>query len=310
MKTLALRITAALLAVVILAACSSAASSASTVQTTKTVYATGLPHAAAFAFDSTQRLWVATAAYTDDGTDGVYLVSKQGATPVEVITSLHTPLGLLWSHDSLYVAQKGRVVAYSGLVGTKFTKQRTVVSFPSGTGELNNLVLAPDGRILLGISSPCDHCATIPKYSASIVSFRPDGTDLRTYASGIRAPVGLTFNAQGELLVTMDQRDDLGAATPGDWLAHVTEGSAWGYPAVSTNTPIAVLDKHGAVAGVAMQGDDAIVAEWATGKVVRVTPSGKVSTFATGIKNPVAVVVTGDGAVLVGDWATGTIYRY
>jgi glucose/arabinose dehydrogenase len=306
MKHTALRFIATVIAVAALAGCGGGASASTT---TKTVYATGLPHVAAFAFDSTQRLWVATAAYTDDGSDGVYLVSKEGAAPVEVIKSLHTPLGLLWYQNSLYVASKERVEAYSDLVGTTFTKHRTVVSFAKGVGELNNLVLAPDGRMLLGISSPCDHCTPIPKYSASIVSFRPDGTDLRVYAGGIRAPVGLTFNAQNQLLVTMDQRDDLGDATPGDWLASVTEGSAWGYPAVSTKQPIAVLDKHGAVAGVTMKGDDAIVAEWASGKVVRVTPTGHVSTFVTGIKNPVAVVTTADGSVLVGDWATGTIYR-
>ena len=275
----------------------------------KKVYATGLTHAAAFALDSSQRLWVATAAYTDKGTDGVYVVSHAGATPVEVITSLHTPLGLLWYHDDLYVASKERVDAYGGLVGAKFTEHRMILGFPSGVGELNNLVLAPDGRMLLGISSPCDHCTPTSNYSAAIVSFRPDGSDLRVYAAGIRAPVGLAFTARGDLLVTMDQRDDLGDATPGDWLARVTEGSTWGFPNASTQEPLAVLDKHAAVAGVAIQGSDAIVAEWATGKVMRVTEAGTTSTFVTGIKNPVAVVVAADGTVLVGDWTTGTIYR-
>jgi hypothetical protein len=33
-----------------------------------------------------------------------------------------------------------------------------------------------------------------------------------------------------------------------------------------------------------------------------------VSPFLTGIKNPVAVTVTADDAILVGDWTTGTIY--
>jgi glucose/arabinose dehydrogenase len=276
---------------------------------TKTAYATGLSHAAAFALDSSQQLWVATAAYTDEGADGVYLVTHAGATPVEVIKSLHTPLGLLWYHDVLYVASKDRVDAYDGLVGTKFREHRTILTFPTGVGELNNLVLAPDGRMLLGISSPCDHCTPTSKYSAAIVSFRPDGSNLRVYASRIRAPVGLAFTAQGDLLVTMDQRDDLGDATPGDWLARVSEGSTWGFPDASTQRPLAVFDKHAAVAGVAIKGSDAIVAEWATGKVVRVTRAGTTSTFVTGIKNPVAVVVAADGAVLVGDWTTGTIYR-
>jgi glucose/arabinose dehydrogenase len=276
---------------------------------TKKEYATGLTHAAAFALDSSQRLWVATAAYTDEGADGVYVVDHAGATPVEVIKSLHTPLGLLWYHDDLYVASKERVDAYRGLVGAEFTEHRTILTFPSGVGELNNLVLAPDGRMLLGISSPCDHCTPTSNYSAAIVSFRPDGSDLRVYAAGIRAPFGLAFTARGDLLVTMDQRDDLGDATPGDWLARVTEGSTWGFPHASTHEPLAVLDKHAAVAGVAIKGSDAIVAEWATGKVMRVTEGGTTSTFVTGIKNPVAVVVAADGAVLVGDWTTGTIYR-
>jgi len=290
---------------VALAGCAHPVSAAAT----KNVYATGLTHAAAFALDSSQRLWVAIAAYTDEGADAVYVVDDAGATPVEVIKSLHTPLGLLWYRDELYVASKERVDAYGGLVGTKFSENRTILTFPSVVGELNNLVLAPDGRMLLGISSPCDHCTPTSKYSAAIVSFRPDGSDLRVYASGIRAPVGLAFTAQGDLLVTMDQRDDLGDATPGDWLAGVTEGSAWGFPNPSTQRPLAVLDKHAAVAGVAIKGSDAIVAEWATGKVMRVTRAGATSTFVTGIKNPVAVVVAADGAVLVGDWTTGTIYR-
>jgi glucose/arabinose dehydrogenase len=298
------RVIGILTSLVVIAACGGSSASS----TTKAVYATGLTHVASLAFDSAQRLWVATAAYSDDGTDGVYVVTKAGARPVEVIKPLHTPLGLLWYHDALYVASKERVDAYSGFDGATFKTRHTVLTFPKGAGELNNLVLAPDGRMLLGISSPCDHCTPVPKYSASIVSFRPDGSDLREYASGIRAPVGLVFADSG-LLVTMNQRDDLGDATPGDWLATVTEGSTWGYPGVSAHRPLAALDKHAAVAGVAMKGRDAIVAEWATGKVVRVTPDGRTSAFVTGVKNPVAVVAAADGAILVGDWATGTIYR-
>ena len=55
-----------------------------------TVYARGLPDVAAFAFDPQGRLWVATAAYTDTGADGVYLVARSGATPLEVVRGLHT----------------------------------------------------------------------------------------------------------------------------------------------------------------------------------------------------------------------------
>ena len=33
-----------------------------------------------------------------------------------------------------------------------------------------------------------------------------------------------------DLFLTMNQRDDLDAKTPGDWLAWVTAGKDWGFP--------------------------------------------------------------------------------
>ena len=32
------------------------------------------------------------------------------------------------------------------------------------------------------------------------------------------------------------------------------------------------------------------------------------STFVTGIRSPLPLATTADGAVLVGDWSTGTVY--
>ena len=81
-------------------------------------------------------------------------------------------------------------------------------------------------------------------------------------ATGIRAPVGLAYDALGEhLYVTMNQRDDLESATPGDWLAIVDSGQAWGFPdcygqggtaCAGVPAPVAVLDPHAAVGGVAI----------------------------------------------------------
>ena len=88
--------------------------------------------------------------------------------------------------------------------------------------------------------------------------------------------------------------------------------------------PTAVLDKHGAVGGVAIVtgqvgasiGTSAIVPEWNVAKVQRVTPRGSgseykasVSPFLVGIANPLAIALAPDQSLLVGDWATGTIYH-
>ena len=60
----------------------------------------------------------------------------------------------------------------------------------------------------------------------------------------------------------------------------------------------------------------ALVAEWATGKVLRValtndstTYAGIVEPFLIGLTKPVPVAAAPDGAIFVGDWGTGTIYR-
>jgi len=278
------------------------------------VYATGMAHVAAMTIDAHGRLWVATAAYQDAGDDAVYLVASKGATPVKVISGLHTALGLLWIDNALYVASMERVDRYSEFANNRFAQRSNVVSLPRGVGEANNLVRAPDGRILLGISAPCDHCTPASQYSASIVSFKRDGSDLRVYASKIRAPVGLTY-APGttDLYVTMNQRDDLGDATPGDTLAVVAEGSSWGFPdhTADSPSPVAVLDAHAAVTGVAIVAGTAYVAEWAKGKVMRIgLSSRKVDTLTVKkLKSPTAVVAVDAHTLLVGDWATGTIWR-
>jgi glucose/arabinose dehydrogenase len=299
-----------------------------------TVYGRAPADVAALAFDPEGRLWVSTAAYDDKGTDGVYLISRRGGAAVEVIRGLHTPLGLLWDGGELYVASKERVDAYGGLVGTRFTSRRTVVRLPTGVGESNALVRAPDGRLQLGISAPCDHCAPASRYSASIVSFRADGRDLRVDAGGLRAPVGLVYAAHtSDLYVTLDQRDDLGTRTPGDWLVVVRDGQDWRFPDCygqggsacrGVPSPIAELDAHAGVDGVAIVRDElgpsvadsAIVAEWATGRVQQVrlsgdssSTSGEVVPFLTGIEHPSAVMLTSTGHLLVADWSSGRIFE-
>ena len=299
-----------------------------------TVYAKGLKHASAMASDAEGRLWVATAAASDKGNDAIYLVADAGATPVKVVTDVHTPLGLLWVGDTLYVSQSHDVLALSGFDGSAFASRSTVVSFPDGTGEVNGITIGNDGRLYVGISAPCNSCTVTDAYSASVVSFRPDGSDLQVFAKGIRAPVGLAFSpGTDDLFVTMNQRDDLGKKTPGDWLAVVKAGESWGFPSCygqdtaqcsSVPDPVAALDRHAAVSGVAIVtgelgstvGTGAAVAEWATGKVqlVRLTAtdgsySGKTTAFLSGFENPVPVMLDAHGALFVGDWTSGKVYR-
>lgn len=298
------------------------------------VYARGLEHASALAEDTEGRIWVATALGETNDDDTVSVVPSAGATPVTVIDDIDTPLGLIWLDDALYVARRGGVERYSGFDGTAFAEHHAVLTLPDGVGEVNGLALSADGHFVVGVSAPCDACTPSSPWSASVVTFLPDGSDARVYASGIRAAVGFAyFPGTNDLFASLNQRDDLGARTPGDWLALLADGQHWGFPKCygqkssacdGVPDPVAVLDKHAAVSGVAIVtgqlgtkiGTGAAVAEWTTGKVKFVALAkkgdgyrGTAQTLLTGFSHPVPVLVTRDGALLVGDWGAGRIVR-
>lgn len=299
-----------------------------------TLYAQGPPTTAAFTFDPQGRLWLTAAGLETHGADGVYVIARPGGVARRVIAGLDDPLGLAWYGGRLYVASIGRVDAYWAFNGTRFQRHTRILTGPVAGGENNLLVMAPDGRFVMGVSATCDHCLPASPYSGSIVSFRPDGSDLRTYAARIRAPFGLAFfPGTSDLFATMNQSDDLGTRTPGDWLSLVREGQNWRFPGcygqggsacAGVPKPTAALDKHGAVGGVEIVtgqlgrsiGTAAIVPEWAVAKVQRVAlkkgPAGyeaSVAPLLTGMAHPLAIVLAPDRSVLVGDWATGKIYR-
>jgi hypothetical protein len=297
------------------------------------VYAQGPPTTAAFAFDPRGRLWLTAAGLENYAHDGVYMIAKAGAPAVKVVSGLKNPLGILWHDGKLYVASLGRVDEFSDLRGTHFAQHQKIVNGPVSKGENNLLALAPDGRLVMGVTATCDHCTPSSPFSGSIVSFLPDGSDLQLYATRIRAPFGLAyFPGTNDLFASMNQRDDLGARTPGDWLGLVKEGQNWGFPSCygqggsaceGVPAPVAVLDKHAASGAVVITtglgpsvGASALVAEWQTGRVMGValtrsgsTYNGSAKPLIEGVKNPLALALASDRSLLVGDWSKGTIYR-
>jgi glucose/arabinose dehydrogenase len=252
-----------------------------------------------------------------------------------VIAGVSGPLGLLWRRGRLYVSSLGRVDVYGGFAGSRFATHRAVLVEPRGHGWNNALVALANGRLAMGISSACDHCASTSKWSATIVSFKPDGSDVRVYARGLRAPFGLAFDASsGALIASLNQRDDLGTRTPGDWLALVRSGQDWRFPGCLGQTgsacrgvpqPLAVLDRHAAAGAVAIAGPrllgvagrSALVTEWERGVILRVPlhasgrsyRSVRATVLVSGLRNPLPLVSAPGGVLLAGAWGSGTIYR-
>lgn len=93
-----------------------------------------------------------------------------------------------------------------------------------------------DGKkmfVAVGAASNVDDPDTTPaeKNTARILQFNPDGSEMRTYAWGIRNPVGLAVNpTTGELWCSTNERDGLGDNLVPDYITHVQDGGFYGWP--------------------------------------------------------------------------------
>lgn len=259
-----------------------------------------VPSPTNLAFDGKGRLWATSGVGAASRNDGVWLATGTGVTkPRHVVKNLPVALGLVWHEGSLYVSyaagrRTGRVVRYRRFNGTSFERKEVVIrSLPIGRHTLDSMVVGPDGRIYLGVGSEFDATASKRRFSASVVSFRPDGSGLRTVARGLRNPYGLAFiPGTDKLLVTDNGRDDLGPDRPPEELNLVdTSGPVrnYGFPAchgqggaacAGTVTPLLDLPTHASADGLAIaqdwdgQGLTAFVAQ--NGSTIRPTaPTGR-----------------------------------
>ena len=252
------------------------------------VFVTGLPRPTAFALDSRGRLWATSGSGVATRQDGVWLVARKGARPRQIVRGVPTPLGLSWIGDELFVAEKGRVRAYSRLAGTRFGRARTVRSgIPVGRHQNAGITGGPDGRVYLGIGSPCDSCRPTSRVSATVVSFPPNGSDLRVVARGLRYAYGLAFlPGTADLFATENGRDDLGLNQPPDELNLIRAGRDYGYPGCWHQggtpcrrkvPPVVRLAPHASADGLSF-----VVDQWARGTGRRRSSHSSARRFAPG----------------------------
>jgi glucose/arabinose dehydrogenase len=190
-------------------------------------FASGVPGPANLAFDSRGRLWVASGGHVPRATNGVWLVRRAGARPVQVVRGLFSALGLTWRSGRLYVAhvvRSGggasgyvcRVTSFAGFDGRAFARSRVVLyGLPVGRHRLGSIVAGRGQRLYLGVGSRYDDRGSGERLSATVVSFRPGHRGIRVEATGLRNPYGLAFlPGTSKILISEHGRDDLGLRRP------------------------------------------------------------------------------------------------
>jgi glucose/arabinose dehydrogenase len=305
-------------------------------------FARGLSKPTAMAYGPDGRIYVTQ-------TSGTLVAIRRGThSPSVVARGLRTPLGLAWRRSTLFVSEQGRLERFV-LSGGRLRDRRVLIrGVPFGRHQQDNVVLGPGGRLYWGSGSTCDVCRERDRRSAAILSLRPDGSDLRVVASGLRNPYGLAFQpGTGRLYATVNGQDEIGTRSypePAEMLVAVRRGAFYGWPRCwpsartlslrgscrGVTAPAAYLEPHSSADGLAFYtghsfprgySGNAFVAEWGEylghrfgRRVVRVqlAPSGRarsVSTFADGFAHPLALLVDRRGGLLVADWGRGIVYR-
>ncbi|MGF9565516.1 sorbosone dehydrogenase family protein [Neorhizobium sp. JUb45] len=158
----------------------------------------------------------------------------------DLLKDLHSPFGLAWIDNTLYVAAADAIVAYPYELGQTAISGDPRVLTPLPGGPLNHhwtkdLALSPDGRMLYvsvgSNSNAAENGLEAEKGRAAIWQVDRQTGAARVFASGLRNPNGLTFNPEtGALWTVVNERDELGPNLVPDYMTSVKEGAFYGWP--------------------------------------------------------------------------------
>jgi glucose/arabinose dehydrogenase len=155
------------------------------------------------------------------------------------ITGLNSPYGMALVGKTLYVANTDALLAFPYVEGETAMsgKPTKIVDLPAkGTNRhwTKSLAAAPNGWLYIGVGADSnigEKGMNQEFRRASVLEVRPENKYVRTFAAGIRNPVGLAFYPGSDQLWTVvNERDMLGSDLVPDYLAEVNEGDFYGWP--------------------------------------------------------------------------------
>lgn len=158
----------------------------------------------------------------------------------DLLTGLHSPFGVAWHEDTLYVAAADAILAYPYTLGQTEISAPPKVLTPLPGGPINHhwtkdLALSPDGRFLYASvgsnSNAGERGLEAEKGRAAVWQVDRETGAAKVYASGLRNPNGLNIHPEtGELWTVVNERDELGPNLVPDYMTSVREGGFYGWP--------------------------------------------------------------------------------
>jgi glucose/arabinose dehydrogenase len=158
----------------------------------------------------------------------------------DLLTGLHSPFGVAWVDDTLYVAAADAILSYPYALGETGITAEPEVLTPLPGGPINHhwtkdLALSPDGATLYASvgsnSNAAERGMEAEKGRAAIWQVDRETGASRIYASGLRNPNGLTIHPEtGTLWTVVNERDELGPNLVPDYMTSVEDGGFYGWP--------------------------------------------------------------------------------
>jgi glucose/arabinose dehydrogenase len=153
------------------------------------------------------------------------------------LEGLNQPFGMALLGDTFYVGNTDGVVAFPYETDARRITRpgRTLATFRPGGHWTRSLLPSPDGRKLyVGVGSSsniAENGMEAEEGRALIYELDLASGAGRTFASGLRNAVGMTWEPQtGALWTVVNERDGLGDETPPDYLTSVRDGGFYGWP--------------------------------------------------------------------------------
>ncbi len=186
----------------------------------------------------------------------VELIKSDDGTIRENLTArmLNRPYGLIATDDAIYVSRSGQHAKWTNGVAEQISTGAVtrlqdldgdgsmdfyhdiVSDLPGAKGpdylhQNNGLAMGADGSLYITTANHSDGHPTDDPYAGAIL--KASGSDfdqLEIYATGLRNPFGLIFDAQSRLIGTDNDSQTGALANLGDKLIEIDEGDFFGHP--------------------------------------------------------------------------------
>ena len=156
------------------------------------------------------------------------------------LSGLYSPFGMALIGDRLFVANADAVLSFpyrSGdtVITAPGTKLLDLPGGPINHHWTKNLLASTDGsKLYVSVGSNSnvgERGMAVEEGRAAIWEVQVANGAHRVYASGLRNPVGMAWDAAGRVLWTVvNERDELGSDLVPDYLSSVREGAFYGWP--------------------------------------------------------------------------------